>query len=523
MNASNSFARRDWLTTVVIFVAAVAMRVPYRSALAYHWDSAQFALAVRNYNIALSEPHAPGYFLYVILGRLVNIFVGDPHSSLVWISVVFGSALAAVIYLLGVAMFDRRTGVAAALFAMTSPQVWFHSCVALTYVVDGFLVCVMVLVCWRAMQRSGTWADAVVIGVLLALIGGVRQQTVPALAALIGFTFWRFKERRLAKLLLGALVALGLGVAWFVSMVKTSGGLAIYLEIVRRHAAFNAPATLLGGGWNAFATNVSFVALACGTGLTVGAGMLIGALFYRIGWMDDERRKAWRRAHGTALLTLSVWLLPMLLFGTAIGFTKQPGYVLSYLPVFLLLTGLVTAHLRRRGAFVIATAAVCVVNVLMFISWPVAWDGMLGGVGRTGREIREHDAQLARTIQAIRTNFKPSEAVVCHAEEFYVFGLRHFQLHLPEFDNYQMATDSTLVTPSDKPMIRSRGGRLEFVSRADLAINQVRLLIVPPGWTPEIFASYFDNLSGLEVVPNSDKTLYKIFPSGSIAEGGSRL
>ena len=43
----------------------------------------------------VGQPQAPGYFLYIMLGRLVNSFVGDPHASLVWISVAFGSAAGA--------------------------------------------------------------------------------------------------------------------------------------------------------------------------------------------------------------------------------------------------------------------------------------------------------------------------------------------------------------------------------------------------------------------------------------------
>ena len=81
------------MAAVVLFAVALVLRVAFRSQMAYHWDSAQFALAITEYDIRLSQPHAPGYFLYVMLGRLVNCVVGDPHASLVWISVVFGSQI----------------------------------------------------------------------------------------------------------------------------------------------------------------------------------------------------------------------------------------------------------------------------------------------------------------------------------------------------------------------------------------------------------------------------------------------
>ena len=171
--------KTDVVWTIALFAIALVLRVPFRSQLAYHWDSAQFALAINQYDIRVSQPHAPGYFLYVMLGRLVNSFVGDPHASLVWISVVFGSALPAVVYLLATAMFGRKAGATAGLLALTSPQVWFHSCVALTYSVDSFLVCAMVLLLWRAMGGGGEWRDAIMVGALLA-VGAMMAESARA-------------------------------------------------------------------------------------------------------------------------------------------------------------------------------------------------------------------------------------------------------------------------------------------------------------------------------------------------------
>jgi 4-amino-4-deoxy-L-arabinose transferase-like glycosyltransferase len=149
-----SLKSRPGVVLAALFVVALATRVPWRSAWAYHWDSAEFALAVTDYNVALSQPHAPGYFLYVMLGRAVSFLVGDPHAALVWVSVVAGSLLVPVMFWLGTALFDRRAGWAAAGLAVTSPQLWFHSAVALTYVVDALLVCLVVAWCWRARRRG---------------------------------------------------------------------------------------------------------------------------------------------------------------------------------------------------------------------------------------------------------------------------------------------------------------------------------------------------------------------------------
>ena len=485
-----TFERRDWVAAGALFVAGMVLAVPFRSHLAYHWDSAEFALAIREYNVALSQPHAPGYFLYVMLGKLVNLLVGDPHSSLVWISVIFGGGLAAVMYLLGTAMFDRRTGWASALFAMTSPQVWFHSCVALTYVVDAFLVTLIVFWCWRSVSGNGSWCSALVIGVLLAVVGGVRQQTVPALAPLLVYTFWRMGSQRLAKLVVAGIVTTLLGLAWFAPMVELSGGLPLYLEIVRRHAAFNAPATAIAGGWDACTWNIFWATVFCLNGLMFGGFLLIGGLMYRAVKMDTNRKEEWNQKHGQGLVVLTWWIVPMMASGI-FGFTKQPGYVLGYLPGLILLAGLVTAQLRNRFCYWGLIAVVCAVNVIAFLAWPRSWDSVFFGVGRTAREIREHDEQLAGTIRRIRTRFRPSDAVLCHAREYLLFGMRQFQVYLPEFNQYQLALDPAVVAPAGRRMLSVCSGHLEFVSGVELAGRRAVLLVVPPRESISIFDRYF--------------------------------
>jgi hypothetical protein len=508
MQRRDRFSGQDWTVAATMFLVSVALRIPFRSQLVYHWDGAQLALAIREYNVALNQPHAPGYFLYVMLGRLVNLFVRDPHSSLVWLSVVFGSALAAVLYLLGAAMFGRRVGVAAGLFAMTSPQVWFHSCVALMYVVDAFLVCLTVLYCWRAMNRGGTWANAVVIGAFFSLVAGVRQQTAPTLVPLLLYTFWNFDQARIAKLVTAALVAMVACAAWLLPMVEMSGGFSSYLDAIRGIAIITAPQTLARGGLDALLQNVFLVSAFCWNGLLLGAVVLVAGLFHRTFRISPECKDRWDRENLRALCMLAVWVVPMVVFGTAVSFTEQPGHVLSYLPALMLLAAVAAGQLRNRQNFVVVATVVCAVNAFTFLAWPQRWDAVLLGVRRTAREIREHDEQLGQTIQTIRSQFDPATTVVCHAmAAHYLFGLRHFQLHLPEFDHYQMQLDPSAIRWSDKPMLCARGGRTVYVSGVDWSGKRVAVLVVPPGMQLNAFKPYFD-LSRAEEVPRSASRLF---------------
>jgi hypothetical protein len=388
--------------------------------------------------------------------------------------------------------------------------------VALTYIVDSLLVSAVVLVLWLAMQRGGTWGDAVAIGALLAVLGGVRQQSVLELAPLVLFGFWRFQRARAAKLAVAAIVAAGLGLLWFVPMVRMTGGLKAYLSIARLHAAFNASATVWGHGWDALLQNVANMTGFCLYGLMFAAVVLAAALLHRAIRMTDDQKRAWDRQNALALQVLAVWIVPMVVFGTVLGFTKQPGYVLSYLPAMLLLAAAVVASLRSTAYRSAMIVAVCAVNVVSFAAWPALWQRVFFGMARTAHEIASHDADISRIDAEIRRSYSPNEIIIGHAEEFYLYGIKIFQLHLPEYEQYQMAVDSTVLAPPGKRMWRVREGQLDFVEKPDLKGRKGILLLVPPAETIEIFAPYLSARSmkaavkagsGLYFVPRADVEL----------------
>ena len=493
INRVNRFEGRDWLVAAMFFVAGFILYTSFRSQLAYHWDSAEFVLAIREYNVALSQPHAPGYFLYVMLGRLVNVFVGDPHASLVWISVVAGAGLAAAMYLLGVAMFGRWVGAAAAAVTLTSPLVWFFSCVALTYVLDAFLVCVLVLWCWRAMRREVLWIDAIGLGAMLAVIGGVRQQSLFGLAPLVLFTLWQSKSRRGSKMVIGSLACVIPVAVWFSAMLAMTGGWGAYSAALKQIAQFHAHKTLVGGGWDALLWNVFFAGLYCLNGTALGALALPFAL------------RTYRDR--TALHFLALWLVPVYLLGAVIGYTEAPGHVFTYLPCLLLLCGIGLARMRRR---VTAVAVVCGFNLFVFLAWPRAWDKVLWGTIPTARTLRDHDTLIVRTVRLIRQQYKPEETIICHEHGNLFFGLRHFQLYLPEFASYRTDHDEAMVAPAGKPLSRAWNGRLEFVSAIDLSGKNTLLLVVPPGEKIKMFQSSRSRfgIPNPQPVKDSDGTLY---------------
>jgi len=516
MNRIERFERRDWLTAALVFGVSLAMRGPLRSQFSFYWDGAQFALAVEHYDLASSLPHPPGYFLYVMLGRLVNGLSDDPHATLVWLSVVFGSALPAVLYLLGAAMFSRVVGLMAATIGATSLLTWFYSLIAYTYVVDGFYVTVFALWCWRARQRGVAWLDVLVLSALYALILGTRQQSGVTLVPLFLYTLWGARERRSHKIA-GALLLSGvLVLLWLIPLTASAGGLRQYLAIAQTHVTANSDRPSRSGLVGGLLANGLAISRFVTAGLLLGMPVFVLAYLLRL--KELAAVLTGRRA-SPCFWFYVVWLAPAVVFWLLM-FTDLPGHVLSYFCGLAVLTAAgivivakaVTARVHQctehKAAFLI-TVAVVVVNVWAFFVRPAVVESLLAFQPLTNRAVRDNDRRWVRTIQVVRERFATEDVMICHAYEFFVWGFRQFQYHLPQHANLLLSPDPSLPAPNGSRLWLGLERQTRFVSAPAFDSYRTLLLVVPTGFDLSLFSRYFDTQEAQRVV-GLDGTMYAV-------------
>lgn len=512
-----SFSGRDWLTAMIVFLIAFGARVPCRSHMAFDWDCAQFALTIGQYDIAKSLPHPPGYFLYVMLGRLVNLFVGEPYTALVWMSVVCGSALAAVMYLLGAAMFGRAAGGIAALVGVSSPLLWFYSLVARNYILDGLAVTVFALLCWKARARGVGWRDVVVLSVVLAFTMGERQQSGLTLLPLFLYTVWGHPPHRVLRIFVALLLVGVFVLAWFIPLVAITGGLRRYFEIARAHLQGHNSHTVWEGGLPAALRNLMRMLAFSIDGLLLGAPLLGLAYLLRV---RSIAAVITRRAVDARVLFCVVWLGPMIAFW-ALVFTDIPGHVVSYLCGFAVLVGASIVVLAGqiavrtgvgnslRVATILLTAVMIGMNVWVFLFRPAVTLGYMTGEAVTYPDVLENDRQLAAVCRLVRERFDPEQVLLCHAKEFTRWNLRQFQYHLPEYRNVQLQRDPSLPAENAGKLWLGYERRTEFIEELDVSGQTRLLLVVPPGWEPDVFLRYLD-LTGIQPVAGADGRLYSV-------------
>jgi hypothetical protein len=399
-------------------VLGVLSRVPFRSHMLYHWDSVNFALAVEKFDMLLHQPHPPGFFLYVLLGRWVTPLVGDVNAAYVWISVLCSGLGAAAIFYLGKELFGRRPGIVTALLFLSSPAVWFHGEIALTYMLEAFMVVVLVLL-WWLMLREVRLRWLVLGSIGMGLSGGFRLPAMVLLAPLYLFSLRKYSWKRVLIALL--LVAASTAV-WLVPTAVQMGDLGRYIRAVfglsslSRSASQRTLNTVIFFGEESIVKPVGRLGMYMIYGL-LGGLLPLGYLVLKRGlaWLKSIRRVVTdERAH-----VLTLWLLPMLLIWAPR--VKASGHTLSFMPALLVIAGwglaLLGNDLTKRlssGASRILTAGVLLVNVSFFLMAPPHLFGIRRVAFTTPSRatIRYRDQYLSERVAYVEKNFVPASTAV---------------------------------------------------------------------------------------------------------------
>ncbi len=412
-------------TPLFLFLAAALTRLPFTSKLLYNMDSVQFALGADHFDVALHQPQPPGYFLYVLMGRAMNAAVGDINAAFILVGIIFSGLTAVVLYYLAYEAFDRETGVAAAVLGITSPLIWFHGEVALSYMPEAFMSALFAYLCFRVLKGDTHlyWLAAVILGVA----GGIRQNTM---VFLIPLWLYSMKGIGIKRAVASGLIFTAAVLAWFVPMLEATGGLERYRAALSAH--------WLDSNWRGIhlhwiAFNAKFMVY------FILSGMLLAAAPPLVNLYSVLRGKMSPPDKGTVIF-FSVWLLPAFLFHLII-FTHPavPGHSLIYVVGLLVIAARTLTEVPARRAHIAILALVASVNTFFFIFAPYPL---------SAKGIREHDQALAGYIKAVSDNFSPSDTEIIATDRF-LFSYRHAMYYLPEFRVY----DSVLLSTPDGPRL----------------------------------------------------------------------
>lgn len=413
------------LLPTLFFLSAIITRIPFTSKFLYHMDSVQFALALEKYDITVHQPHPPGYFLYVMLGRILNFFIKDANTVFVSISIIFGGLTVVTVYYLGKELFDKKIGLLAGVLALTSPNLWFHGEVALSYIVEAFFSALVAYLCWRIYrgEHRYIWPSVIALGIA----GGVRQNTIVFLIPL-----WLFSVKGVpVRKVIASLGLLGLiCFLWFVPMIFMTGGWDAYREAFRELWLFNTGnVSVFERGWPSFKvfSSALFVFIIYG----IGAGVFVlGLVSYSL-----IRHRRLKSLDPDRAAFFSLWGLPPILFYLFIFIhPANPGYSLVFLPALIMLEAASVGYIRdelkqliKKDLYTLIVSGLITVNLVFFFfsKYPVSY-----------REVRDHDRDLAILLDGIK-GFDPSKTAI-FVEPYIFFGYRQIMYYLPEYRVYDV-------------------------------------------------------------------------------------
>jgi hypothetical protein len=486
---------RSWKLEPLLFMAAVGCsRFVLRSHRLYDLDSVNFALGIDRFAPQVHQPHPPGYFLYVCLARLVNLFVHDANQALVLVSIAAGCGAIAVIYRLALDWFGPMEARFASLVFFFSPLGWFHGIVALTYSVEAFFSAFIGYLCWRV--NRGVLTAILPAAVTLGISAGVRPSSLMFFAPLYIYSLRKlsFRQKVVAATLFIATLT-----AWFIPMIVLSGGF---------HAYFGALFTLWkmvpskGTVFNSSPANS--IARAC---VVLFIGLLISGSSSLI-LVDTLRRKTVVDAE-KARFTL-VWMAPALCFYTLV-FLKfvNSGYLLLLLAPASIWLGNWLGNWYRNSALSLISRLLLIVvcaatNTFIFLYSPLYC---------SYRSVRQFETQLQEVTTSLPIAASPDDTLVIGFDSHFL-GYRHAGYYLPNY----LTIEYPAVQFPDGPRIFSLESRKTTLLSELPQGHYQRFVFFPlPAGDPD-YVAYLDKVKHL--LPEKKLEIHRIgrydFVSGPI-------
>lgn len=288
-----------------LFVAAFGLRLIFLGRYPDSWDAVDFALGVQRYDIFHMQPHFPGYPLFLLPAKLVDMWILQPVVSLSLVSALAGAMMIVMIFKTAQCWVSRPMAVVVALLCMVNPALWL---LAVQPMSDSMGMMGIWIVLWL-ISRSLLLPEGstqhlkwgLVGAFVFGLVMGVRISYFPFAALfLIPWVRVSYQHGRWMKHFLMLTMAFMAGIIlWLIPTAATEGGVLSYFALGTSFAAGHFSdwgGTLFSDG-NFLQRGWSWGQLAWASmtgnhrifGIWIGVGCLGIGLLYARRWMQNRR------------------------------------------------------------------------------------------------------------------------------------------------------------------------------------------------------------------------------------------
>ena len=328
-----SLARRPWFVFILFGLLILASRWPLAPGQLFTFDDVNLAYSIGHFDVRISQPHPPGYPVFVMEMRVLHwLRFRRAESILLALSLTGSLAALLLIVWLGNRILGGLSGYYAAWLTVFHPVFWHAGVTSALRVQLAVVSLAGAALCWRAWScegkpGEGRWVlwSALVIG----CGAGIRPETGPllfplwAVCALRAPVRWKDRATALGAMAAGVLV-------WLLPAMIASGGPVQYIKASLDYLSDQASVSsgLFG------ATESKWVTTFWRLIVWTFCGLLSVTLPAVLAW---RRGSAWGLDNGRAAF-LGLWFLPAFLFALDVH-VEDPGQTLAMVPVVSLFGG----------------------------------------------------------------------------------------------------------------------------------------------------------------------------------------
>ncbi|MBI4039718.1 glycosyltransferase family 39 protein [Candidatus Daviesbacteria bacterium] len=396
--------RLIWLFATVSFLA----HAPLLSKYLEDWDSVQFALALSHYSLPDHLPHPPGYPLYVMIGKIVDVFLQNPAQSLAFVSLISGSLSLVMIFFLTKKMFDATAAWVTVAIVAILPVVNMMSIVGLSNMPGQLFLLTFVLLIFNFQKST---AKIPYVALFAGLILGVRVTELPIIVSILGLVLvknWQIKLFVKTALAFCAGVAIWLlplvlytGIDKFIQSYTWTANYIFTHDTLQGAAAFGIDSQLVRLSKLANLSSAAFGNFLPGVFIAAGIWLL-----FKKCWQDDRYQflATWFLSYFFVQVTfynleVTRYLLPLAVPG---------AIVVSTLPIW-----------RQKKYFLLLVAAL--------ISFGLTFNQTVSQLTRFAQTIPPTIAP----VLYVKDHYQPANTMLITT-----FTYRQFQYYAPEFVNY---------------------------------------------------------------------------------------
>ena len=352
------------LAVILLLMISLLSSLLFRASTLSTHDAVNYALALEDYNIALHQPHPPGYVAWITLLKLFSMAF-DPNTASIILNAVLEGFTAYVLYRLLSKHLDIKKDVSLAVSVswLANPISWWYRATAENYASGAFFTITILCLAFSSM-KSNKLRNLIAASFLLGLSGGFRIELPIFLLPILAYTaieVYRNKIRSYRTLAFTAIFYVIGVVTWLLPQAILCNGFINWLSLTLGQFSGAFSKTALGQASlyhileNVIKSFAGVIRGNCWNILTVPMAIICLISFKRV----------FKSVNKKIILAVSIVLI--FIAFTSLVHLGKTGYLLPVTTILsAVLTSFTRAIMRRRTLLVMAISTM-LLNSCIFI------------------------------------------------------------------------------------------------------------------------------------------------------------